>query len=532
MPRNPRIGTADATGDFRLLLASRYPLIIAETREEARFLALVEDVIADLDLPLWTWSATRGLARDGMGADPGSTDARKALEGLSRVTAPGVFVFLDLHHGLRDPVIIRLVKEFAQHAEEDQTLVVTVPERVDPPDLRGLALPWLLRPPAEEELKDLVQRSLSDLEDRGIPVSLSEDASQELVRALRGLSLTEAERLIQRAAVRDGEMHPEDVPYVRSIKANLLEENTILELIEVNLGDLDDVGGLDRLKEWLHLRGRAMEPEAAAFGLEPPRGVLITGVPGCGKSLIAKTLAQTWGLPLILLDPARIFGPLLGESEQRLRDALKTVEAMAPIVLWVDEIEKGFASGGRADSGASQRILGTILRWMQERPAGVFFVATCNDVTSLPPEFLRKGRFDEIFFVDLPEAAERAQIFRLHLERRRWDPDDFDLEELVQATDGFSGAEIEAAIVGALYRSYAADTDLTTDQLLEEIAATVPLSRARPEEIGALRTWAESRAVPAQDKSAAGPRKRTGGGKSTPATRKRAAGGKSRSRSR
>jgi len=284
---------------------------------------------------------------------------------------------------------------------------------------------------------------------------------------------------------------------VRTLKAELLEEDGLLELVPVE-GDLDDVGGMERLKEWLALRARAFEPEAAAFGVEAPRGVLLTGVPGCGKSLVAKTLARTWGLPLVLLDPGRIYGPYLGESERRLERALKTVDAMAPIVLWVDEIEKGFAAGrDLGDSGVSHRVLGSFLRWMQDRPAGVFVVATCNDVGSLPPEFVRRGRFDEIFFVDLPREDERVEIARGQLRRRAREPRSFDLAAVAAATEGFSGAEIEGAIVAALYRAYSDGTELSTEAIVREARATTPLSRTRAEEIGALRAWAAGRATPA-----------------------------------
>lgn len=272
-----------------------------------------------------------------------------------------------------------------------------------------------------------------------------------------------------------------------------------LEVVTADGGSLADVGGLDRLKEWLNLRGRAFEPAAKRFGLQPPRGVLITGVPGCGKSLVAKMLARSWDLPLVLLDVSSLYGPYVGESEGRLRDALATAEAMAPVVVWVDEIEKAFAAPGGGDGGVSQRILGEILRWMQERPDGVFVVATSNNVTAVPPELLRKGRFDEIFFVDLPTETERAQIFTIQLAKRNRDPKAFVLDALVAASEGFSGAEIEAAVVGAMYRAYAASDELETADVIAELGATIPLSRARAEEITAIRAWARTRAVPAQD---------------------------------
>jgi SpoVK/Ycf46/Vps4 family AAA+-type ATPase len=335
-----------------------------------------------------------------------------------------------------------------------------------------------------------------DLVDRGFPVSLDRAGIDSLVDALRGLSVAEAGRLIQQATLEDGALTPRDVATVREAKAEMLEAGA-LELVQAGRADLEAVGGMERLKEWIGLRARAMEPRARQFGLEAPRGILLTGVPGCGKSLLAKALARSWGQPLLLLDPGSLYGSYVGESEQRLREALAAAEAMAPAVVWIDEIEKGFAAGGRGDGGVSARILGTFLRWMQERPEGLFLVATCNDVEALPPELLRKGRFDEVFFVDLPESPERAEIFRLHLVARGRDPRTFDLDRLATAADGFSGAEIEAAVVAALYRAYARGTELTTDDVAEEVAATVPLCRSRPEDIERLRAWARGRAVTA-----------------------------------
>jgi SpoVK/Ycf46/Vps4 family AAA+-type ATPase len=282
------------------------------------------------------------------------------------------------------------------------------------------------------------------------------------------------------------------------MKAELLEEGGLLEPVGTDAGGLEDVGGMENLKEWLGVRARAFEPQARGFGVEPPRGVLLTGVPGCGKSLAAKSIAHAWRLPLVLLDPGRLYGSYVGESERRLERALETIVAMAPLVLWVDEIEKGFASGSAlGDSGVSQRVLGSFLRWMQERPPGVFVVATCNDVQALPPEFMRRGRFDEVFFVDLPDAGERAAILQVQLRRRGRDGAAFDLAALVAATEGFSGAEIEGAVVAALYRAYADGQELTTEGILTEVRSTAPLSRTRAEEVTALRAWARGRAVPA-----------------------------------
>jgi SpoVK/Ycf46/Vps4 family AAA+-type ATPase len=269
-------------------------------------------------------------------------------------------------------------------------------------------------------------------------------------------------------------------------------------------GDLDSVGGLDELKRWLALRARGFEPAAKDFGIDPPRGILIAGVPGCGKSLTAKCVARSWAMPLVLLDPGAIFAMYVGESEQRLRSALESVEAMAPVVLWIDEIEKGFAGGSSdADAGTARRVIGTFLRWLQERPGGVFLIATCNDVDTLPPELLRRGRFDEVFFVDLPDPGERAAIIGLHLRQRHRDPASFDLAALAAASDGFTGAELEAAVVGALYMAFAGGREVGTADLLDEIGRTTPLSRTRAEAVAALRAWSRGRATPGSGASPA-----------------------------
>ena len=365
------------------------------------------------------------------------------------------------------------------------------------PEIESLAHQWSLKPPGTEELRALVRRTLDMFVARSFPVAVNTDHIDQIVDALRGLTITEAERLVQREALRDGQISPADIPALRTAKAELLNSDGILELVEADVGTLDEVGGLDGLKSWLRLRRRVMLSDDALPGLDPPRGVLLTGVPGCGKSLVAKTLANTWGVPLVLLDPSRLYSKYIGESEQRLNAALSTVEAMAPAVLWIDEIEKGLASSGDADGGVSRRLLGTFLRWMQERSGDLFMVATANDVSALPPELLRRGRFDEIFFVDLPGSDERAEILSGHLSKRNWDPNDFDLPGLVVASEGFSGAELETVVVGALYRALAAEDALTTDALMKELDETVPLSVSRREDVAALRAWANGRAVSA-----------------------------------
>jgi len=485
--------------DLRILLASHHPLVLAEAADERRFLALLRRVAAAEQIPVWVWTAARGLARDGHDSQYGTIDPRRALAFVADLTTPGVFVFADAHPVLEDPVALRTIKDVAQGLQARQTVILTAPHHEPPAELRGLALPWRLTPPATDEVARLVRRTVEDFAMRGMVAGVTAGDERRLVAALGGLTLGDAERILQRAVLRDGALAPDDLPWIRAAKAEILNADGVLELIEHRSLTLEDVGGMEGLKAWLGLRSRALtNPEAARdAGIEAPRGILLTGIPGCGKSLVAKTLAATWDRPLVLLDPARIYRKYVGESEQRLLGALETAEAMRPIVLWIDEIEKAFATGGDGDGGVSRRLLGSFLRWLQERVDGIFVVATANDVDRLPAELLRKGRFDEVFFVDLPEERARHAILTLHLRSRGRDPQRFDLDKLVSATEGFSGAEIEAAVVGALYRAFAQGTPLTTDDVVQEVQATVPLARMRPEDVARLRAWARERAVPA-----------------------------------
>jgi hypothetical protein len=488
----------DTSADLRVLLASQYPLLLVAARDEQRLLGLLRRAAAGLGLPLWVWSAAAGLARDGGEPMYGTAEPRRALAFIADLRDPGVFVLTDAHHPLRDPITLRAVKDAAQRADRGQTIVMTAPRMEVPPELESLAVPWILRPPDRAELAAMVRRTVEDLTATRRPVHLTASEEAGIVDALAGLTMAGAERLLQRAVVRDGSLGPDDIAYLRREKAEMLNTDGVLELVERHAGGLTGVGGLDRLKEWLEIRTAAVgSGRVDRMGLDAPRGILLTGVPGCGKSLVAKAMASEWHRPLVLLDPSRLYGRYVGESETRLQSALDTVQAMRPAVLWIDEIEKGFAAGGEGDGGVSRRLLGTFLRWLQERDDGVFVVATANDVVSLPPEFLRKGRFDETFFVDLPGPDARRAILSAHLADRGRDPAQFDLDLLVRISDGFSGAELEAAVVGAHYRAFGADRDPATAELAAEIEGTVPLSVSRAEDVARLRAWATNRAVPA-----------------------------------
>ena len=482
----------DNVEDLSVLLKSRHGLILAETDDEERFLDVVNAVSDELSLPVWVWTATKGLSR--VDHDPQYMTVRpsRALDFIDHLGSDGVYVFADAHSIMNDAATLRRVKELGQSLSERQALILTAPKHEIPPELDGLAHKWRLRPPDRGELEFLVKRTVRDLKARNLAVHLGQDDIGRIADAVQGLSLRQAERLIQRAALEDGQLTEGDVAGIRDGRAQVLLDSEVLELVETRAFSLDDVGGFTNLKSWLSLRRRAFTSPIP--GLDPPRGLLMTGIPGCGKSLAAKAVAASWELPLVLLEPARLYSKYLGESEQRLLQALDTVDVLAPAVLWIDEIEKGFSTGS-SDGGVSTRVLGTFLRWMQERSGSVFLIATANDVSSLPPELLRKGRFDEIFFVDLPDEPSRAAIFSLQLARRELDLSRFDVEHLARLTAGCSGAEIEMAIVGGLYRAHAGEAPLSQSDIEIEIASTVPLSVTRAEDVARLRSWAASRAV-------------------------------------
>lgn len=487
----------DNVNDLYLLLRSRHPLLVAPSDDEERVLALIVEVCRRDRVPVWTWSATTGLARQGQDPAYNTTSLGGAFSFIPDAGKPAVFVFHDAHPFLGDPVNARRLKEVASGLRAPSSIVLVGPSSDVPAELESLAYVWRLKPPDRTELRETAARTLRDLEKSGLRLAIDGSAFEAMVDALAGLSIREAERLIQRVAFDDGEVDESDLPRLRQAKAELLAADGALELFDAIDGGLDRVGGCEALKGWLDVRKRALDSGGAASGLEPLRGILLTGIPGCGKSFMAKAIAASWGRPLVLLDPARLYSKYLGESEERLARTLATVDALAPAVLWIDEIEKGFSDAGDSDGGASKRLLGTFLRWLQERTADVFLVATANDVSALPPELTRKGRLDEIFFVGLPDEATRRQILTLHLEHRGLDTNRFDIAALSDAGAGFSGAELETAIVASLYRSVAAGEEMQQEHLISEISATVPLSASRREDVAALEAWAATRAVPA-----------------------------------
>jgi len=491
----------DALRTLEILITSRTPFIAIETLEEDRVEQALERVAQRLRIPLFVWTMTRGLRRAGA-LEPlyDTKEPLKALRNLSDLPNEGIYLMKDLYRSLGDAAVVRTLQDLARAFSHDRRAIVLTAPRVElPSELATLASLVKLELPTEEDLRALAQEVFGTLSrEHRLGPPPDPDILDKIATALRGLTLFEAERALTRAVLDDLTLGPRDIEVIAQMKKEILSRDRVLDCVPQKEG-LDDVGGLHGLKAWLEKRRDALTPEAKKFGVEAPRGILLLGVQGCGKSLAAKAVAKTWSLPLLRLEPGRLFDKFVGESEKNLDRALATAERMAPCVLMIDEIEKGFASvvSSESDGGLSRRILGRLLGWMQERETPVFLVATCNQITALPPELMRKGRFDEIFFIDLPAADERRQIFAIHLTRRHRDPKGFDLVALAGASEGFSGAEVEQAVVAALYTAFARRAELMTEHILEEIKATRPLSVTRAEEIEALREWAKGRTVPA-----------------------------------
>jgi ATPase family protein associated with various cellular activities (AAA) len=487
--------------DLALLLRSRHPLILCETVEERRFEALLRGVASELNLPIATWSAASGLSPSHPEEVAKTQDLAVALRQVREARGDGVWLLKDPQAHLENPGALRALRETAQDfAGSTRTLVLVGPTLPSKPELDDIEVRFSFDLPGPSELRSLVTNTVRRItrDNPEAHVRLSRDEVEGVVGDLQGLTLFEAERALARAYFEDSALDGSDRERIRATKRELVQGGSLLEFVAAPEG-LDQIGGLERLKRWLKVRQPGFAGSEEEKGLDPPRGILLLGVQGCGKSLAAKAVASAWGLPLLSLDAGRLLAPYIGESERNLRESLRRVERIAPCVLWIDEIEKAFVStrSTESDGGVSKRLLGALLTWMQERAARVFLVATANSVEELPPEMMRKGRVDEVFFVDLPGLPARREIFRLHLAKRGQDPGRFDLDGLASASDGFSGAEIEQVIVSALYEAKSAKLPLDDGAILVALRSTRPLSVVRGEKIAALRAWAAGRCVPA-----------------------------------
>lgn len=484
-------------------MRAHHPLIVIECDETERARSLIEWVSDRLNMAYVHWSPDKGLLRSDLPSFEveGSADPKVALDYILDSTSDALYHLRSFERYLEEPLVEhRLATVAATLFNRKAAVVMDLPSAAElPAVLSRVSTTVRMAAPTPEQYYTLVKHLLRDLKRRmPITVKLSSEDVSRLLNQLQGLSFFEVKKILTKVIVEAGQFRAEDIPKVAEAKKEIIERSGVLEYFSAE-ESMADVAGLATLKAWLRQRKVAFShPERAReFGLTAPRGILLLGVQGCGKSLCAKAIAAEWELPLIRLDPSTLYNKYFGESEKNLRRAIHTAEAMAPIVLWIDEMEKAFATGGSDESGTSSRIFGTFLSWMQEKKEGVFVVATCNDISRLPPELVRKGRFDEIFFVDLPGVDSRRAILEIHLKRRQRDPANFGLEALATRMQGFSGAEIEQIVVSGLYTAFSEQRALDDGMLEREIDRTVPLSTTAKERIEKLQAWAAQRAVSA-----------------------------------
>ena len=488
--------------ELSILIQAQYPLIYLVTSEEERAEQAIAE-IAQASKPqrhVFLWTVTHGIVEYGQPRNVtqhNTVSPEAAVEWATRQRDPAIFVFKDLHPFVDSPAVTRWLRDaIASFRGSQRTILLMSPVQQIPIELEKEVAVLDFAMPDMAELNQVLSQQLDLTRNRRITT----ETREKLLKAALGLTRDEAEKVYRKAQVTTGRLTDEEVGIVLSEKKQLIRRNGILEYIEED-ETIQSVGGLEELKRWLTQRSNAFTERAREYGLPQPKGMLILGVPGCGKSLIAKTTSRLWGLPLLRLDMGRVYdGSMVGRSEANLRNALKTAESISPAILFIDELDKAFAgTAGSADSdgGTSSRIFGSFLTWMQEKDSPVFVMATANRVERLPGEFLRKGRFDELFFVDLPNAEERKDIFRIHLSKRKRDISRFDLDQLANVSDGFSGAEIEQALVAAMYDAFAQEREFTQLDIIAAVKATQPLSKTMSEQVTALRDWARQRARPA-----------------------------------
>ncbi|GAA6614245.1 AAA family ATPase [Scytonema sp. NUACC26] len=476
--------------EFKLLLRARYPLIYIPTYEEERLEASIREEAANQgNRPVYTWDFVDGYQGNPNDAGFGRRNPLQALEFVEKIpaSAPAVFILRDYHRFLDDVAISRKLRNLARLLKSQPKNIVLLSPRIAIPDDLTEVLTVLEFPlPSGSEIKGEIERLLGATGN-----SLSGKVMDDLVRSCQGLSMERIRRVLARAIATHGELQPEDVDLVLEEKRQTIRQTQILDFYPAT-EQISDIGGLDNLKDWLLRRGGSFTDKARQYGLPHPRGLLLVGIQGTGKSLTAKAIAHHWHLPLLRLDVGRLFGGLVGESESRTRQMIQVAEALAPCILWIDEIDKAFSGlGSKGDAGTSSRVFGTFITWLAEKSSPVFVVATANDIQALPPEMLRKGRFDEIFFVGLPSQEERKAIFNVHLTRLRpHNIKNYDLERLAYETPDFSGAEIEQTLIEAMHIGFSQNRDFTTDDILEAASQIIPLARTATEQIQKLQEWA------------------------------------------
>jgi ATP-dependent 26S proteasome regulatory subunit len=508
-PRVPR--RLDPREELDVLIRARYAIIYVVSWEEDRVERYLREIAQRRKKNLFVWTVTQGISKSG--SDPqrgkagaGSTaDPLAALDAVIQHVEPAIYLFKDFHRFSCDDrcniAVIRRLRDLAHHLRDTyKTLVIVAPSLRISPDLAKDVTVLEFGLPDIADFSRLLDRIIEDVRDNPkVQIQLEAEDRERLLHAARGLTLKEAENVFAKTLVLDGRLDSQDISVIFSEKQQIIKKSGLLEYYEAQ-EDFSHVAGLENLKQWLVKRQIAFTERAARFGLPSPRGVMLLGVQGCGKSLCAKAASSLWNLPLLRFDIGQMFSSLVGSSEENVRRAIQTAESVAPVILWIDEIDKalaGASGSGSSDAGTAARVFGTLLTWLSEKTSEVFVICTANDISHLPPELLRKGRLDEIFFVDLPDERERREILRIHLHKRNRDPSQFNLDELVRLSEGFSGAEIEEAIIAALFDALSQQQDLSTELIGAGLRETVPLSKTMSEQMTVLRSWAAGRARPA-----------------------------------
>ncbi len=492
--------------ELETLIRARYPILFIVSSEELRVQGVVMEIAKKRQKKVFEWSYSTGIVPAGTSIqsqkhrNAASKEPLVALDQVIEQVEPAIFIFKDFHPFLtkNNFAVTRKLKEIALHLKNSFKTILLVSPVLEIPTELEKEITVLNHPlPAHDDLSELLDKIITDVSQfKQVKIDLDDAGRERLLQAALGLTLGEAENVFAKIIVKDERLSGDDVNEVFAEKQQIIRKSGLLEYCATT-ENFANVGGLAVLKEWLGKRAVAFTSEARAFGLSAPKGILMLGVQGCGKSLCAKAVSNLWQLPLLRFDMGRMFGSFVGSSEENVRRAIAVAESVAPAILWVDEIDKAFSGSqgsGATDGGTTARVFGTFLTWLSEKTAPVFVVATANDISQLPPELLRKGRLDEIFFVDLPEREERIEVFRIHLNKRGRDAAKFDLDALADGSRDFSGAEIEESINSALYDAFYAREELTTQHVLEALAQTVPLAKTMDEQIGQLRSWAEGRA--------------------------------------
>lgn len=490
--------------ELDVLVRAKYPIIYLVTHEEERVESLLVKLSRSQNKACYSWSSTRGLLPTGTDLQSRkkvsemTKDPMAALDTVMENLENAFFIFKDFHGYLEDSIIRRRVRELAAFLRDSpRTLFIVSPTLSVPCELEKEITVIEFGYPAAEEVNQKLEEMIELV--KGNPrvrIDLGTEDREKLIKACSGLTLREVENVLSKTLISRLKLDAGDLSAILQEKEQIIRKSGILEYYSATT-EFGNVGGLENLKTWLQKRSEAFTERARAFGCTPPKGILLLGVQGCGKSLVAKAVSSLWNVPLLRLDMGRIFSGLVGSSEENVRRAIRTAESVAPAILWIDEIEKAFSgvqSSGATDSGVTSRVFGTFITWLQEKTSPVFVIATSNRIRDLPPELFRKGRFDDIFFVDLPQLEEREAIFLIHLKKKKRDSKSFDLKLLAQKTDGFSGSEIEEAISSAIYEAFHQGRELDTECILKAISETYPLSKTMREEIDDLRRWATERA--------------------------------------